>query len=56
MSEYLNRYVCYECGHTWHDVWDCGVEDDCPRCGARHVEPMESNELDPLAGLQEVEL
>lgn len=28
----LNRYVCPECGHRWHDYWSCAVDDDCPRC------------------------
>jgi len=43
--EFLNRYSCYACGHKWSGVWSCGVDDDCPHCGARHVSPKKSVEI-----------
>ena len=44
--EYLNRYQCPKCNEYWCDVWDCMVDDDCPRCGERHITPFRSDELD----------
>ena len=46
MAQFLNRYRCARCGNRWSDVWDCGVDDDCPKCGARHMSPVKSTELD----------
>jgi rubrerythrin len=31
--EYLNKYYCENCEHTWHDVWDSACDDECPMCG-----------------------
>jgi hypothetical protein len=32
-KEYLNKYFCEKCEHTWHDVWDSACDDECPMCG-----------------------
>jgi predicted nucleic acid-binding Zn-ribbon protein len=42
---FQNHYACPECSYTWTDVWDCGVDDTCPKCGHRHVSPYQSNAL-----------
>ncbi|WP_448205332.1 hypothetical protein [Azospirillum sp. sgz302134] len=42
----LNSYRC-DCGAEWTDTWDCAVDDDCPACGARHISPYLSEDLDP---------
>lgn len=44
MTEFLNFYQCYRCGHEWTDVWSSMVDDDCPKCGARHVSPHKSED------------
>lgn len=53
MSEpqFLNRYRCDRCGHEWSDVWSCGCDDDCPECGARHMSPVESEEIEASAAI-----
>ena len=32
-------YDCPDCGEHWEDVWSCAVDDDCPTCGLRHIQP-----------------
>ena len=36
---------CSDCGKSWHDCWGATCDDDCPRCGARHMSPCESDDL-----------
>lgn len=31
---YLNTYHCSDCNQSWEDRWSCGVDDECPCCGA----------------------
>lgn len=45
MAWYLNRYECYRCSEAWEDEWSCGCDDECPSCGARHVSPLDSDDL-----------
>jgi predicted nucleic acid-binding Zn-ribbon protein len=45
MSWFLNHYCCEECGHEWDDEWSAMCNDDCPHCGARHMEPFDSTNL-----------
>lgn len=42
---FLNSYLCPECNHWWQDEWTAQVDDDCPRCGHRHVSPCHSEDL-----------
>jgi DNA-directed RNA polymerase subunit RPC12/RpoP len=42
---FRNHYRCYRCGHEWTDEYDAQPDDDCPKCGARHVSPYKSEEL-----------
>lgn len=44
-SGVLNHYTCYACAYEWSDEWDCGCDDDCPECGARHCSPHTSEEV-----------
>lgn len=41
----LNHYTCPRCGYYWEDEWDCEVDDDCPKCGNRHISPEESEDI-----------
>ena len=45
MAWYLNHYKCEECGRKWQDEWSCTCDDDCPHCGARHMSPVDSDDL-----------
>ena len=45
MAWFRNHYTCYRCGCTWEDEWSCMCDDDCPRCGARHMSPSDSDDL-----------
>lgn len=44
---FLNIYACPHCEHQWRDVWDCGVDDTCPKCGTRNLSPSTSTEIVP---------
>lgn len=39
---FRNFYECERCGHQWEDEWECQCDDDCPKCGARHMSPYKS--------------
>jgi hypothetical protein len=39
---FRNFYVCPVCEHEWTDEWSVTCDDDCPRCGARCISPIES--------------
>lgn len=41
---YQNHYICYKCAHTWQDDYECMVDDECPKCGAKACSPVESYE------------
>lgn len=45
-QQWLNHYRCPRCRKHWVDIWDCQCDDDCPRCGCRHVSPFRSVEVD----------
>lgn len=45
MAWFRNHYRCAECGCKWADEWSCMCDDDCPHCGARHMSPLESDDL-----------
>lgn len=40
-----NSYHCVACDHTWTDIWTCGCDDECSRCG-RDISPFDSESLD----------
>jgi predicted nucleic acid-binding Zn-ribbon protein len=42
---FRNFYRCERCGHTWTDVWSATCDDDCPHCGARHMSPYQSEDV-----------
>jgi hypothetical protein len=37
----LNFYKHEECAAHWADLWSCGCNDKCPKCGAE-IEPYAS--------------
>ena len=45
MAWFLNHYLCDRCEVPWTDEWSCMCDDDCPRCGARHMTPFKSDDL-----------
>jgi len=46
MAQFLNFYKCARCGHRWADVWTATCDDDCPSCGARHMSPYKSQDVE----------
>ena len=47
----LSRYRCPACGLTWAALWDAACDDDCPRCGKRHLTPYWSADVEYLEEL-----
>ena len=47
MPWFRNHYRCDRCGHEWSDDWAATCDDDCPHCGARHMSPYKSDDIDP---------
>jgi hypothetical protein len=45
MAWFRNHYLCERCDGTWTDERSCMCDDDCPRCGARHMSPYKSDDL-----------
>ncbi len=45
MAWFRNHYRCENCGQEWEDEWSATCDDDCPHCGARHMEPCDSVDL-----------
>ena len=45
MAWFQNYYTCARCGRDWTDEWSCMCDDDCPDCGARHMSPVDSDDL-----------
>ena len=46
MALFRNYYRCASCGKTWTDEWAATCDDDCPHCGARHMSPYKSEEVE----------
>src|SRR5947207_1725457 len=49
--EFVNHYACPTCKHKWTDVWSAQCDDDCPHCGAQHISPYKSDDVDPTQPL-----
>jgi DNA-directed RNA polymerase subunit RPC12/RpoP len=43
---FRNFYRCARCSNEWEDVWSAACDDDCPKCGARHMSPYKSEDAD----------
>jgi DNA-directed RNA polymerase subunit RPC12/RpoP len=43
---FRNFYRCERCGREWIDEWSCACDDDCPHCGARHMSPYKSDDVE----------
>lgn len=46
----LLEYKCI-CGNMWHDLWDCEVDGECPKCSAIMTV---SDSLDLSNGIQDL--
>jgi DNA-directed RNA polymerase subunit RPC12/RpoP len=44
--QFRNFYRCSECGSKWTDIWPAQCDDDCPWCGARHMSPYKSEDVE----------
>jgi predicted nucleic acid-binding Zn-ribbon protein len=51
---FRNFYRCARCGHLWTDVWSATCDDDCPHCGARHMSPYKSEEVEEASSVVDV--
>lgn len=49
---FRNYYKCAHCGQEWVDVWSAQCDDDCPHCGARHMSPYKSEDVEDATELQ----
>ena len=47
MPWFRNHYRCPNCSETWCDEWSAMCDDDCPKCGARHISPYKSDDETP---------
>lgn len=48
-TAWLNHYQHDDCNVEWTDVWSCQVNDTCPACGTKEIEPYLSQEI-PWSG------
>jgi hypothetical protein len=48
--EFLITYK--HCGTTWHDVWSCACDSECPVCG-KDIEALDWQELTAESELPE---
>lgn len=55
MAWFRNRYICARCDSLWSDEWSCMCDDDCRRCGARHMTPFASEDLTIVIELENEE-
>ena len=46
MVLFRNYYRCAHCHRTWTDKWSATCDDDCPYCGARHMSPYKSEDVE----------
>jgi hypothetical protein len=45
---YFNCYECPKCGKGWGELHEAMPDDDCPKCGYRHISPVDSEEYGPV--------
>ena len=45
---FRNFYRCTSCDDLWTDVWSATCDDDCPHCGARHMSPYKSEDVEEV--------
>ncbi len=51
---FRNFYRCARCRQEWVDDWSCACDDDCPHCGARHMSPYMSEQIEEQCAAQEI--
>jgi hypothetical protein len=44
-TQFVNYYRCPNDGEEWADVWSCGCNDRCPKCGIKDIEPYKSERV-----------
>lgn len=44
-THFRNYYRCPRCKAEWSDIWTATCDDDCGKCGKRHISPYKSAEL-----------
>ena len=47
MAWFINYYKCPDCAEQWCDEWSAMCDDECPKCGARHITPYNSDQTTP---------
>ncbi len=52
MAWFRNYYLCESCDSPWSSDWSCTCDDDCPRCGARHMSPFDGDDLTNVVRMQ----
>ena len=38
-DKYLNHYRCPSCGEEWQDTYSCHVNESCPVCDLKEIQP-----------------
>jgi DNA-directed RNA polymerase subunit RPC12/RpoP len=47
---FTNYYKCPKCKATWNDCWDSQCNDECPKCGAKDIQPYRSTDYRGING------
>lgn len=42
--QFINHYTCPRCNNQWQDQWSSMCDDDCGKCGLRHITPTHSED------------
>lgn len=45
MAWYLSRYVCPSCKDVWDDEWSSACDNECGRCGQKHIAPVSTEDV-----------
>jgi len=45
MKTYYIEYICPHCAEEWDDYWDSAVDAECPKCGVKHISPIQYEEV-----------
>lgn len=43
---FVNYYTCPRCSNEWSDTYESQVDDECPKCGMRHISPHRSEDAE----------
>lgn len=45
MAWFRNNYCCPRCEYFWEDEWSSACDDQCPSCGQKNIEAIDSEDL-----------